>query len=101
MLSKALEDAHKKAKQRAKEQQSFEAAGEYSVQVKLNGIQQFVPIETVRVNGKPLADYLKTATETAAKVQELEKTVDGLTQSSHEQANLLKAVVATLKGEKL
>ena len=101
MLSKALEDAHKKAKQRAKEQQSFETAGEYSVQVKLNGIQQFVPIETVRVNGKPLADYLKTATETAAKVQELEKTVDGLTQSSHEQANLLKAVVATLKGEKL
>jgi len=101
MLSKALEDAQKKAKQRAKEQQSFETADEYSVQVKLNGIQQFVPIETVRVNGKPLAEYLNTVTESAAKIQELEKTVDGLTQSSHEQANLLKAVVATLKGEKL
>lgn len=101
MLSKALEDAHKKAKQRAKEQQSFETAGEYSVQVKLNGIQQFVPIETVRVNGKPLAEYLNIVTESAAKIQGLEKIVAGLRESSAGQSKLLEAVVATLKGEKL
>ena len=78
-------------------------SGKYSIMpISCEILSDFTtPIETVRVKGKPLADYLKTATETAAKGQELEKTVDGLTQSSHEQANLLKAVVATLKGEKL
>lgn len=101
MISKAIQDANENAKKRTKERQSFDAADEYSVVVKLNGIRQFVPLGAVEVNGKPLAEYLTTATKTAAEVKDLKKIVDTLTQSSAEQANLLQAVVETLKGVKL
>lgn len=101
MLSKALEDANEKSKLRIKEQQSFKTAGEYSVEIKLGGIRQFVPLDAVQVNGKALAEYLVDVTQSKAKVAELEKTVEVLTQSSSAQANSLRAVIATLKGEKL
>lgn len=101
MISKAIQNANDEAKKRVKEQQSFDTADEHAVQIKLNGLRQFVPIGTVEVDGKPLAEHLKTAKETKARVDKLEEVVAGLRESSAEQANLLKAVVATLKGEKL
>ena len=101
MISEAIQKANDKAKQRVKEQQSFENAKEYSVKVKLNGLQCYVPLEDVQVQGVPLGDYLKKLKNATTKQETIEKVVYGLVKSSAEQSKLLEAVVATLKGEKL
>ena len=101
MISEAIQKANDKAKQRVKEQQSFESAKEYSVKVKLNGLQCYVPLEDVQVQGVPLGDYLKKLNDTIAKQKTIEKVVYGLVQSSAEQSKLLEAIIQTLKGVKL